>query len=213
MKFIFIISSLLCLFSCSTKQIRGSGNLKSETRNVSGFNKIVLSTSIDLQITQTGTESLIIEAEDNILPLLTSTISGDTLTLGTKKGTNFSTTKPSIYKLTVNNLEALELSESANVTATNIDSTKMDITLSGSGNIKFSGKTTQQYINISGSGNYSAFDLESDNTKIVLSGSGDVFVNVKENLDIDLSSSGSIEYKGRPRIIQKVSGSGSIISR
>jgi hypothetical protein len=58
-----------------------------------GFTKVELSGTGELPIETTGTESLTISAEDNILPRLTSKVSGDTLILGTKP-TTIVTTKP-----------------------------------------------------------------------------------------------------------------------
>jgi hypothetical protein len=65
-----------------------------------GFTKVELSGTGELPIEKTGTESLTISAEDNILPRLTSKVSGDTSILGTKPNTTIVTTKPITYSLT-----------------------------------------------------------------------------------------------------------------
>jgi hypothetical protein len=62
----------------------GSGTLKSEKRDVVGFTEVAISGEGELTLSQTGQESLTIEAEDNLLPLLTSTVAHGCLTLGTK---------------------------------------------------------------------------------------------------------------------------------
>src|SRR3954452_19692731 len=74
---------LLCMLS-ACGSVQGSGNLRTETRSVSGFTAVDLSEQGHLVIEQNGTEGLTITAEDNILPLLTSNVSGDRLVLGTK---------------------------------------------------------------------------------------------------------------------------------
>jgi hypothetical protein len=66
-----------------------------------GFTKVELSGTGELPIEKTGTESLTISAEDNILPRLTSKVSGDALILGTKPNTTIVTTKPITYSFTV----------------------------------------------------------------------------------------------------------------
>src|SRR5262245_33803264 len=81
--------------------IQGSGKRVSEPRNVSGFREVVLKGSGNLNIEVTGTESLTIEADDNLLPYLTSDVSGNRLTLGTKDNTNVSPSKEITYTLTV----------------------------------------------------------------------------------------------------------------
>jgi len=62
----------------------GSGQLATQPRQVSGFTSVELTGVGELSIDQTGTESLTVSAEDNLLPLLTSRVEGDTLILGKK---------------------------------------------------------------------------------------------------------------------------------
>ena len=91
--------ALLLLAACSAT--RGSGQLATSQREVTGFTKVELTGQGDVIIEQTGSDSLTISAEDNLLPLLTSDISGDTLVLGTKPNTSIVTTKPITYSVTV----------------------------------------------------------------------------------------------------------------
>ena len=88
-----LLTVALVLAACSVT--RGSGQLASESRPVTGFTKVELSGTGELTIEKTGTESLAISAEDNLLPLLTSEVSGDTLVLGTKRNTEIVTTNRS----------------------------------------------------------------------------------------------------------------------
>src|SRR4029453_617014 len=62
--------ALLLLAACSTT--RGSGQLATAQREVANFTKVELAGQGDVTIEQTGTESLSISADDNLLPLLTS---------------------------------------------------------------------------------------------------------------------------------------------
>lgn len=52
---------------------RGSGTVITESRDLSDFNEVVLQGSGEVVVTVDGTEALTIEAEDNIMPLLTRT--------------------------------------------------------------------------------------------------------------------------------------------
>ena len=55
--------------------VRGSGNVIDETREVSGFDFVSISNSGQATISVGDTESLVITAEDNILPLIQSNVS------------------------------------------------------------------------------------------------------------------------------------------
>ncbi len=62
--------------------VHGSGNIVTETRNVTGFNKVQLDGTGTLTIIKGDSESVQIEADDNVLPELTSDGTGNTLVLG-----------------------------------------------------------------------------------------------------------------------------------
>ena len=62
-------------------------------REVTGFTKVELTGQETSSSEQTGSTPTI-SAEDNLLPLLTNDVSGDTLVLGTKPSTTIDTTKP-----------------------------------------------------------------------------------------------------------------------
>src|SRR5262249_23160665 len=78
-------------------RVVGSGRVASEARQVRNFDEVALTGSGTLTVTQTGEESLTIQADDNILPLLTSDVVGRRLTLGTKPNTSFSTPSRIVY--------------------------------------------------------------------------------------------------------------------
>lgn len=88
----------------------------------------------------------------------------------------------------------------------------LDTDISGSGNIIIAGETEQFLTFISGSGNIFAFDMESNNCQVRISGSGNCEVLVNNQLDVQISGSGSVRYKGNPPIVNStITGSGSVI--
>jgi hypothetical protein len=204
-----LIGLFLLLASCSIAA--GSGNAATETREVSGFSSVELSGSGELILEQTGRESLTIEADDNLLPLLTSEVSGDALHLGVRPNTTLRPRKPIIYRLTVRQLGGLQISGSGTVTASNIQVSRLRVEISGSGRITVKGSADDQELEISGSGEYRADELLSRTLRAQISGSGNAAVNVRESLDVDISGSGSLTYKGNPRVTEEISGSGKLI--
>ena len=67
-----VLASLLG--ACGIRIVNGSGNLITQSRPVSEFTEVELLGDAELTIEQTGTESLTMEAEDTILPVLRSQI-------------------------------------------------------------------------------------------------------------------------------------------
>jgi Putative auto-transporter adhesin, head GIN domain len=203
--------ALLLLAGCSTT--KGSGQLATTQREVSGFTKVELAGQGDLTVEQTGTESLTISAEDNLLPLLTSDVSGDTLVLGTKPNTSIVTTKAISYSLTVKDLNGLAVSGSGTISAPKLAATALSTEISGSGTITVKGAATDQDLEISGSGRYQAEELTSRTVKARISGSGKASVMATEVLDVQISGSGSVTYSGNPQVKQEISGSGQLIKK
>src|SRR5262245_5806663 len=196
--------------------IRGSGNVKTESRPVGGFKAVELAGIGKLIIEQNGTESLTVEAEDNLLPLITTQVSGARLVLGTKPHTNLSPTKPIVFRLSAKDLEKIALRGSGNIEAGDIDSKGFVTDLSGSGNITL-GKVTARHFELhsNGSGDFKSQGVKSDDARLDASGSGSgelIGLDTK-TLNVDQSSSGSIRLSGRSDNQEiKVTGSGSYIA-
>lgn len=81
---IFFTMTLTALLFTACLGKRGSGNLITEEREVSDFDRVELASDGELMLTQGGSESLIIEAEDNVMSYITSEVRGGTLVLGLK---------------------------------------------------------------------------------------------------------------------------------
>lgn len=185
---------LLALVGCTDTTVfggmRGSGNLISETRDVSDFTEIVLEGSGTVNVEITGTESLTIEAEDNLMPHLTSDVRSGRLVLGTDSP--LSTTRGITYSITVGTLEGVTIDGSGNVTSSDIsgasfnaeingsgtiDLIRVDLgsfvsKISGSGDIDVTGAAEDLRVSIPGSGTFTGVDLEAVNGNVTISGSG-----------------------------------------
>jgi len=206
-----LLAVLLLVSACSVT--KGSGRVVTETREVSGFTKVELSGSGELTIEKTGTESLSISAEDSLLPQLTSDVSGDTLTLGTKPNTSILPTKPITYSLTVKDLTGIAVSGSGSVRVSDLMTNSLTTKISGSGTITASGAVNDQDVDISGSGRYQAEQMTSKAVRAQISGSGTASVLASDLLDVKISGSGTLTYSGNPQVTQQISGSGKLIKK
>lgn len=88
---------------------------------------------------------------------------------------------------------------------------KASFGISGSGRIDAAGSAREMKAVISGSGRVSAADLEVSKCEVRISGSGDVSIHVKDELNANISGSGSVSYKGNPNHVNSnSSGSGKV---
>src|SRR5215469_3189161 len=93
----------------------GSGNVVSEKREARDFDQITLTGVGAVIVTQTGEESLTIEAEDNILPLLTSEVRDHELVLGAESGSSISPRAKIRFIVTVDHLHGLRISGAGDI--------------------------------------------------------------------------------------------------
>ena len=214
------ISSAVSSSAGSSRQVSSSSSqgdassetsgVRSEPRDVSGFDEVELRGVGNLSIEQADNESLSVEAEEDVLPKIRTEVENSRLTIGPEPNTTINTTKPINYRLAVKDLNALEVSGSGDVEAEGIDTDELAVHISGAGDVEIRGSADSQDVEISGSGDYKAEELESKEAKIDVRGSGSATVNVSDELDAEVSGSGSVEYVGDPTINQDVSGAGDV---
>ena len=197
----------------SVTRVRGSGVVKTESRDVNGFSEIALSAIGEVHVERSDKDSLTVEAEDNVLPLLETTVKDGKLTLSPKNNSSISPTKPIVYRITARQLDAVSISGSGSMNATNVHAKTFSIAVSGSGKVNASGKADSLKIGISGSAAADTSNLPVASARISVSGSGKVVVNAKETLDVSVVGSGSIDYLGNPKIQKRITGAGRVTAK
>lgn len=202
-----------CSAQFGSQTVRGSGVVASEPRDASGFSEVRLGGTGEVIIEQTGKDSVTVEAEDNILPLLRTAVENGVLRLDIQNGVSIQTTKPIRYHVTTKTLTGVGVSGSGTVRATGIDADRFTADISGSGNAALAGRADDLKLKISGSGSVDAAGLNSRSVAATISGSGDATVNATDRLDATVSGSGSVRYGGSPQVNQRVSGSGRVARR
>jgi Putative auto-transporter adhesin, head GIN domain len=205
---------LVVLGGCSVNlpwtSTQGSGVVRTETRPVNGFSAVQLAGNGDVQIEQSGTESLTISAEENLLPLLTSDVVDNQLRLGVKDGARIDTTQPITYTVTVRELTGMEVAGSGTQTATKVKTASLSIRMAGSGSVTATGTADAQNIDMAGSGVYRGSGLTSKTATVRSAGSGNAEIAVSDSLDVTIIGSGSVTYAGTPQVKQSILGSGSL---
>lgn len=191
----------------------GSGNVVSESREARDFDQITLFGVGTVTVTQTGEESLTIEAEDNILPLLTSEVRERELVLGVQHGANISPRARIHFIVTVDSLRGLRVSGAGNIEVARLTTDTLRLAISGTGNLTAPEVATESLqVDISGAGNIDLKRLSANEVEATLSGTGSVtLVGHATRQEISLSGAGSYEAAefASEQARVKVSGVGS----
>jgi len=192
--------------------LRGSGIVKTESREVGGFSSISSKSVGKVRIQQTGKESLKITADDNILPLLESRVADKVLYLTIAKDTNMNPTNPIEFVVEVKSLERLNIDGVGSVEINDIQGKQLSISLDGVGSMTIAGSVDVLELDLSGVGSFQGENFQTKQT-VRNSGVGSAVVNVTQQLDATVSGVGSIEYIGSPQVRESGRGVGSIKKR
>lgn len=177
-----LIFLALCVFqfnnayalSLFTKTIQGSGKIEKQIRPLTAFTAVSSETTGRVEIIQDQQESISIESDNNIIPLIETIVENGTLKIRHQK-----------YDLETKILNII-------VHVKNINS----LNLSGSGTISTPYLTAKKFsINVGGSGTIQLDKLDAADLSINLGGSGGVAIQSLQNNELDLSLGGSGSFK------------------
>jgi hypothetical protein len=190
---LFFLPSLAC-GAFRTNSVVRSGKIVSQSFDVSNFSRVTLAGSGTVIIEQGQTESLAVETDENILPLLDISVRGKTLTLGVKNGYDISPSQAIVFNLTVQDLDKLTLAGSGAFEVGPVEASNFEVSLLGSGDINIKALRAQELaIDLNGSGNIGIQDIDVDRVDTSLLGSGDIKLEGKtETQKVDVAGSGTI---------------------
>jgi hypothetical protein len=202
-----------CYFNLGGSGVRGSGIVKTESRQVAGFSSISFKSEGRVTVQQTGKESLTIRGEDNILPLLESRVADRTLYLGTVNDADINPTKLIEFVVEVKSLEGLNMRGAGSMEAKGIQGKRLSVSLGGVGNVTVEGSADALDLSLSGVGSYQGEEFKTKQATVRSSGVGSAVINVSEQLDAAVSGVGSVEYIGSPQVRESVRGVGMVKKR
>jgi hypothetical protein len=230
---IAIIFTLAGLGSCDIAPwdcVRGNDRIATEERIIGSFNSVASYGSYVVNVEEGSDYSLTVEADENLLPYIRTSIEGNTLILETKNGRCIRSREPIVIEVVTRNIDELKLAGSGVINADRFSADELNLKLSGSGdincnridvdyviasisgsgNIELSGNSKTADFNITGSGLMRAIDLQTERCYATITGSGNIYTRVIELLDIKISGSGNLYYDGDPEISEEITGSGSV---
>lgn len=232
-KFIVATVLSLTLFSCNfsiNNGVSGNGDVITENRSITqSFSTIKASEGLDVYLTQNETESISVEADENLQELILTEIEDGVLKIHTKENIGRATSKKihisfkdisSIISTSGSDVYATNtiIAERLNLKSSSGSDMKLDVNTSilncdassGSG-LRVSGKTVKLYAEASSGSDIKAADLLAETSEVKASSGADITVNTSKDLTARASSGGDVKYYGNPTNVDKSdSSSGSI---
>ena len=234
--FLLISIALLvnsCIIDGWDNGISGNGDVREESRDVSGFTGVHASTGIDVFVSEGNSFDVKVEADENLLEVILTEVSGDMLVIKTDR-VNIRNAKSKKVYVTLPKLEELKISSagdckgmtpfncddlrisisSAGDLKLDVEADRIDIDISSSGDATLTGRTNVLDAKLSSAGDLHAFDLIANEVSVGVSSAGDARVYAREEISMNASSAGNIYYKGEAKVVHSHSSSaGDIISK
>jgi hypothetical protein len=217
--------------------LKGSGQLTTETRQLSGYRAVHLKGSMKIVLRQSGREGVQVDADDNLIGLVETAVTTrdglPTLEIGTRKGASYTTRSRMTVTVDLIDLQSVAISGSGDVWGNGIKSGElrlsivgsgdvrltqlttgtMAVNLSGSGDVTLGGKTDKLSVSIAGSGDVVSRELQAEEVSVSISGSGDAKVNARKALNVAIAGNGDVDYIGDPVVKTVISGHGNVKKR
>lgn len=203
------ISDQLFNVSFNFKGVKGSGNLASENRAVSDFHGIDVSGVFQVEITAQKEFAVEVEADDNLLPLITTEVRNGILHIDADR--RLSPRNPLKIRISAPDIDRLDASGAAKVALRELKNSGITIDSSGASKINISGETAKLSVDVSGATKVDADGLTAENASVEASGASHVYVNVTGVLRTDASGASKIVYAGSPtEVVKKANGASTI---
>jgi hypothetical protein len=230
---IILLGVIVLLNACmwNGHRVKGNGNVRTESKQFGDITGVELHASFDVYVTEGSPAGVRIEAEENIIPHIEMHVLNGVLNIEEEDNIRLRPRKPVKIYVTSPGYSKIQVHSSGNIIGqTKItNDTKLDLSVSGSGEMKLdvdapeiesnvsgsgemhlSGDTKKISGDVTGSGEIKAMNLKSEEADLQVSGSGSIDVNASVKLDANISGSGDVRYKGDPTVSKNVSGSGDI---
>jgi hypothetical protein len=178
-----------------------------------------------------NSESVTIEADDNLLPLVETVVEGGTLKIRPNKRNLNLQSKSIRVVVQARSIERLSLGGSGIIDADPLRARKLDVDLGGSGSINLKGVESDVLavslggsgdlkaargtigkltVSIGGSGDVDLGHVQTNSASVTIAGSGEATVWPRNELSATIAGSGDVNYYGDPQVSKSTVGSGGV---
>lgn len=220
-----------CYIDGWNQSISGNGRVVDESRDISGFTGVKVSSGIDVYLSQGSSFEVRVEADENLQEVILTEMEGNMLEVRTDR-VNIRNAKSKKVHVTLPELRSLKISSagdcvgqtafscedldlsisSAGDLKLEVEARRINLDISSSGDADLSGSAEVFDVNLSSAGDLNAFDLIAGKVDVNVSSAGDARVHATEEISATASSAGNIYYKGDARVVRSQSSSAGNIS-
>jgi Putative auto-transporter adhesin, head GIN domain len=172
----------------------GQGPVKDETRTTAAFSLIDVSNGIALTAEIGPTQSVVVHAQENLLPIIATDVQGGTLKIHSTQG--YSTTESVSVTVVTPALTGITMSGGSQGTANGIAADRFTIDLSGGAGLTASGSTSTLALQASGGARAGLGELVAKSVTLDVSGGSSAIVQGTDTI-VGSASGGARVCSGR----------------
>jgi len=234
----FVLAACLAALSVSAlaaeRKVTGSGRLITERRSASGFDRVAIAGSFEVELRQGSVEGVELTGDDNLLALVETRVEGTagsrTLRIAPRPDVALEPSQPIRVRIDLQQLVALDLAGTAKAAATGLhvgklaiaiggsggvtlaalDAERLALSLGGSGRAQADGRARSASLSIAGSGGVALAGLAVDDLSVNIAGSGSAEVQANQRLRISIAGSGRVKHTGAAVPSISIVGSGDV---
>jgi hypothetical protein len=220
-------------FSAS-RAVRGSGNMTSERRAVTGFDRLSVAGDFEIELRQGTAEGLELTGDDDLLPLIETVIEGRegsrTLRISPQRDIDLRPSQPIRIRVDLVRLSgvslaggsrvkaqglrtgslSLSIGGAGDITLVALEAERLAINIGGSGRVTVDGRSPEASLSIAGSGRVTLVGLAADDVSVDIAGSGNAEVRAERRLKVSIAGSGRVRYGGAAVPSISIVGSGDV---
>lgn len=193
------------------KHVVGSGNRKTEVRQVSDFTAIELGGAIEATVTVGDKPSITLDADDNILPLVLTKSEGGVLRIYTEGST--SAKNPIKATVLVPKLHRVDISGASEVSISGLTTDQFYADLSGASTLVALGEAASVEIEASGASKADLGGVKSKTASINGSGASTIVLASPDKIMGQLSGASTLNHSGNPNVAIATSGASTVKQR
>ena len=203
-----LIAAVTMVAGCSRPGIKGNGVIKTEDRSIAEFSTVMVAGGYQIKWSP-GKPAFNISTDQNLLPLIKTVVSGNTLRIDSKK--NLAPTKGITIILSSASLTDVRLTGGNSFKGSQITGHDLKLESTGASDISVDGSVTNLEASLTGASKLDAKSLQAKVAAITLVGASDADVTVSDTLKASITGAGSLTYSGNPKSVEKnVTGAGSV---
>lgn len=191
-------------------QVAGSGTTTTDTRSIAAFTAVEASGAFELQVTSGApSSSVVVEGDDNLVPLFESSVSGDVLRLSMKPG-SYAPKATMRVQVSAPRVERVDVSGAIRTEVGGIAGARFEADLTGACTLTARGASETFRLEAQGASEVHAYDLRCDAIDVNLAGASKVHVHAEKSLDVQAAGASKVRYHGSPKVKTSASGASSV---